>query len=181
MPTYIFDLTLSTSTPRIWRKLSVPGRYTLADLHQMLQILFGWENRHLHEFKIGENRYTDPRSLDFEEDGELHDHNVRLDVALEGQSGFRYLYDFGDEWDVVGTISETLDIERNLPECLDGALAGPPEDCGGIDRFERMRDALKNPRHPDYEEMEEWAPRGYDSDAFDKDALSSRLARTFKA
>ncbi len=180
MPTYIFELTLSTSTPRIWRKLSVPGRFTLGDLHQMLQIVFGWEERHRHEFRLGGERYTDPRALDYDDDPELFTHDVALEKALKGHNGFRYLYDFGDEWDVVGTILETLDIERVSPECLDGALAGPPEDCGGIDRYETMRDALKNPRHPDYEEMSEWAPPGFDPDFFDKDGLTSRLTKTFK-
>lgn len=179
MQTFVLEFTLSDCSPQVWRKLSLPGRYTLGDLHQMLQVLFGWQNCHMHEFRIGGRRFTDPRTLDFEFQDDLFDHNVGLERSLKGESSFRYFYDFGDGWKISAKVLEVLDLERAVPECLDGALAGPPENCGGIPGFENLREVLKNPRHPDFEEMLEWTPPGYDPDHFDKEALNSQLAEKF--
>ena len=39
-------------SPAIWRRLLIRSDSTIADLHQTLQVAFGWENWHLHEFLI---------------------------------------------------------------------------------------------------------------------------------
>ena len=36
----------------IWRRLRVPGSTSLADLHHAIQILFRWDDDHLHLFHI---------------------------------------------------------------------------------------------------------------------------------
>lgn len=43
-------VTLSESAPAIWRQIEVPDSMTLLQLHQILQIVMGWEDYHLHEF-----------------------------------------------------------------------------------------------------------------------------------
>ena len=47
----------------IWRRLRLPASTTLAQLHQVIQVAFGWEDAHLHAFEIGGRRYSRP---DFE-------------------------------------------------------------------------------------------------------------------
>ena len=39
--------------PAIWRRLRVPAELTLAELHDVLQVAFGWLNYHLHDFAGG--------------------------------------------------------------------------------------------------------------------------------
>jgi Plasmid pRiA4b ORF-3-like protein len=39
-------------SPMIWRRLLVRIDSTLADLHDVLQIAFGWSDFHLHRFRI---------------------------------------------------------------------------------------------------------------------------------
>jgi Plasmid pRiA4b ORF-3-like protein len=39
-------------SPMIWRRLLVRSDSTLANLHDMLQIAFGWTDFHLHRFRI---------------------------------------------------------------------------------------------------------------------------------
>jgi hypothetical protein len=39
-------------SPMIWRRLLVRTDSTLADLHDVLQIAFGWSDFHLHRFRI---------------------------------------------------------------------------------------------------------------------------------
>lgn len=36
----------------IWRRLQIPGCISLAELHQIIQIIFGWDNDYLHRFHI---------------------------------------------------------------------------------------------------------------------------------
>jgi hypothetical protein len=53
-------VSLSESRPLIWRSIQVPSQITLPQLHLALQIVMGWENYHLHEFKIAGNVYAEP-------------------------------------------------------------------------------------------------------------------------
>ena len=46
---YQLRIVLRGISPLIWRRLLVSSATTLAQLHQMLQILFAWSNAHLHE------------------------------------------------------------------------------------------------------------------------------------
>jgi hypothetical protein len=53
VPLSFFDglelkVTLRHIQPAIWRALRVPARLTLAQLHDVLQVAFGWTNSHLH-------------------------------------------------------------------------------------------------------------------------------------
>ena len=36
----------------IWHRLQIPGSTSLADLHHMIQIVFAWDDDHLHRFHI---------------------------------------------------------------------------------------------------------------------------------
>ncbi len=38
----------------------VPAATTLGGLHRVIQILYGWDGDHLHDFAIGDRRYSDP-------------------------------------------------------------------------------------------------------------------------
>ena len=44
-------------SPLIWRRLLVRSDSTVAELHEVLQIAFGWEDVHLHRFEIRGRQY----------------------------------------------------------------------------------------------------------------------------
>ena len=44
-------------SPLIWRRLLVPSDTTIAQLHGVLQVAFGWEDMHLHRFEIRGREY----------------------------------------------------------------------------------------------------------------------------
>jgi len=58
----VFQLkvTLLGSRPPIWRRVLVPSDLTLLKLHDVLQILMGWTDSHLHQFKAAGNFYGTP-------------------------------------------------------------------------------------------------------------------------
>jgi hypothetical protein len=84
-------------SPMIWRRLLLCADSTLANLHDVLQIAFGWSDSHLHRFRIhgrdhGVNRVG---GLSFSREARA----VRLaDCQFRLNEWFLYEYDFGDGW-----------------------------------------------------------------------------------
>ena len=56
----IFQLkiTLDGVTPPVWRRVLVPGGYTLDRVHRVIQYAMGWQNYHLHSFEIDGVQYV---------------------------------------------------------------------------------------------------------------------------
>ncbi|MCD8364136.1 MAG: SEC-C domain-containing protein [Lachnospiraceae bacterium] len=90
MPGYIVKATLENTHPPVWRRIVIPEKLHFSDLHGILQIAFQWEDEHLHEFRLSGSR-IDALS-------EQQENGVVLDDFLLNGKGFRYTYDFGDDW-----------------------------------------------------------------------------------
>jgi hypothetical protein len=86
-------------TPRVWRRLVVPGDIKLPALHRVLQATLGWTDSHLHQFNIAGRKYA-TSNPDWEDElGQLDERRIVLQKALGHESRcFDYLYDFGDSW-----------------------------------------------------------------------------------
>ena len=52
MKVYIIKITLRGVSPMVWRRLSIPGTASLAMLHECIQIINGWDDSHLNQFRI---------------------------------------------------------------------------------------------------------------------------------
>jgi hypothetical protein len=67
----------------------------------------------------------------------------------------------------------------NLPQCLDGKRACPPEDCGGVYGYADIVRMLKDPKfEPDNgprEELTQWLGEGFDPEAFDVEAVNAQF------
>ncbi len=57
---YQIKVTLRYTRPPIWRRLLVPAGLTLDALHDVLRLAMGWDDSHLHEFRIGPRRFGKP-------------------------------------------------------------------------------------------------------------------------
>ena len=49
---YLIRITLRDSKPPIWRQVAVPSDITLEQLHEVIQIVMGWTDSHLHQFML---------------------------------------------------------------------------------------------------------------------------------
>lgn len=60
--TRIFQLKIQLREvrPPVWRRVLVPGEMSLAELHEVVQVVMGWTDSHLHEFEAGRTRYGVP-------------------------------------------------------------------------------------------------------------------------
>jgi hypothetical protein len=163
--------------PEIWRRVIVPSSIKLSRLHHVLQEVMGWTNSHLHRFSFGSTEYSD---VDFELDVEHEDESqVKLvDLVPQPPSALMYEYDFGDSWDHVVIIEDYwIGREIEMPVCLGGARACPPEDVGGKPGYEEFLRALRDPTDEEHEDMLRWVGGGFDPEAFNVDEASARLRK----
>lgn len=52
VPAYQLRVVLRGVSPLVWRRLLVRADSSVADLHAVLQVVFGWDDDHLHRFVI---------------------------------------------------------------------------------------------------------------------------------
>lgn len=112
------------------RVVRVPARFTLRQLHRLLQVVFGWSDSDLYRFRVGDVVYGSQELLeyhwmyDFQEDQgfrlrDLHPRRVR----------FRYHHDFEDGWVVEFRVLSR--DEEGPVECLAGEGPAPPGGSSG--------------------------------------------------
>jgi hypothetical protein len=175
---YLMKIQLLDIEPKIWRRVVVPADITLDRLHDVIQIVMGWTNSHLHTFTIGKKRYTEFRES--KEDG-LECGRYRLvDLIKQKGRSFRYLYDFGDGWEHELTIEENNYFipERGIElTCLNGERACPPEDVGGVPGYVEFCKILQDPHHEEYKTYMEWSGGDYDSEKFDVNSVNLELMK----
>ena len=58
-PRYLLKIRLLDIEPEIWRRFVVPASITMDRLHDVIQIVMGWTDSHLHEFTIGKKRFPE--------------------------------------------------------------------------------------------------------------------------
>lgn len=176
---YQFKVELRGISPPIWRQFQVWEDATLAQLHRILQMVMGWENYHLYEFRIGGRIYGDP---DLDDEREIIDaKRTRIRNVLPGVGAeFEYEYDFGDDWqhDLLLEAVMQSGPDTMCPRCLAGERSCPPEDVGGSGGYADYLEALADTDHEEHENMMEW--RGpFDPEAFSIEKVNRELERKF--
>ncbi len=169
--------------PLIWRRVRVARSLTLEQLHEILQIVMGWQNSHLHEFHAGKLVFgmKDVDENDERENVQDESEWSLKDLLETGVSEFEYVYDFGDDW-VHRVVLEPATRSREpgpSPLCLAGENACPPEGVGGPHRYLEFLEAIADPRHPEHKELLGWIggvwdPRGFDLNRVNRDLHARR-------
>lgn len=139
---YQLKVVLRDCSPMIWRRLLVTSNTTIGQLHTIVQIAMGWEDLHLHRFRIFGKEYGIYR-----DGGMFFDDNpfqVKLsDFRLRSGERFEYEYDMGDFWQHDIRLEQVLPLDpfdprKTYPGCVAGSGACPPEDCGGPPGYRRL-------------------------------------------
>ena len=97
MKVYTLRIVLRGISPMIWRRVKIPGSTSLADLHYVIQTIYGWDDENLHQFHI----YGKDYGINY--DGGLgysdNAHKVYLDdFAFDAGDKFSYEYNFFEHW-----------------------------------------------------------------------------------
>jgi hypothetical protein len=166
---------LAGTDPLVWRRIRVPATYSFWDLHVAIQDAMGWLDYHLHRFQL-----TDPRSgttlrIGIPDPDVPADRSMTagwkefpIDYSSGGSSVIDYLYDFGDDWRhaLIFEGFERSDRPPVGPKCVAGAGACPPEDAGGPHRYATVLAALRDPDHPEHQDLIDWAGGAIDPSDF---------------
>ncbi|MCJ7841281.1 plasmid pRiA4b ORF-3 family protein [Lederbergia sp. NSJ-179] len=196
-------VTLELENHSVWRRIVVPLNRTFHKLHKILQVAFGWQDYHLHEFYIYDNTAIVPEwSINhsaFHKEGHQPVINLVCDeeafaypneaVDMKLEKGIRlsefipvykklkYTYDFGDNWQHYIDVEKVIDnYDSRHPVCLEGEGNTPPEDVGGEFGYEEFLEIFSDPEHPQHDEMNNWAKMQlYEN--FDLENINHRLKR----
>ena len=95
---YQLKVTLLGTMPPIWRRLLVPADLTLAQLHDVLQSVMGWQDCHMHEFSAGHRHFGKPnpenRLMGMPPvRGSPRNHGSRFPLAASHKASARLWYD----------------------------------------------------------------------------------------
>ena len=166
---YLLKISLMHIEPEIWRRAIVPGSITLDRLHDVIQIIMGWQDCHLHQFTIGNKNYSDDPEI---KAAGLDEERFRL-VDLVRQKGrkFKYLYDFGDCWFHEITIEDSDIAAPEIAEpvyCVTGARSCPPEDVGSDAGYYEFCKVMADPGNPQHSSYMDWLTH-FSSDSLDMD------------
>lgn len=178
---YQLKVTLQESEPAIWRRLLVQDT-TLDRLSDFLIAAMGWMGGHLHLFMAGGKHYSIP-DPEWNDQDMIDESTVKLsDIVSVKQRSFIYEYDLGDSWQHEVLVENIGPPEpgRRYPICLDGSLACPPEDVGGIGGFYEFLEAIGDPDHPEHEYLLEWAGGDFDPGAFDLNQVNHALLTAYR-
>ena len=169
-------ITLRSVKPPVWRRIAVRSDTSLAELAAILEAAMGWLGGHLHAFESGHATYSLPDPEWPDDDLDERDYRVR-DVLPDVGSKLRWVYDFGDGWEHVIVVEKISPGQPGieLPTCLAGRMACPPEDCGGPMGYADLLRALSDPTHPEHDQIREWAPPGFDPASFDANEATSSM------
>jgi hypothetical protein len=170
-------VTLKYVKPPIWRIIQVPDDISFYKLHRIIQEAFGWQDYHLFEFDCKGISIGKPDK----EYGNDIKNATRIKVTnyLNEKDKLVYTYDFGDNWVHEIVIEKILQRVEGVkyPRCISGKRSCPPEDVGGVPGYEEFLDAIRDPDHPEHEEMIEWAGEDFDPERFDIDEVNKILEK----
>jgi hypothetical protein len=170
---YRIKITLGDLNPSVWRCVEIE-ECSLELLHLVIQDAMGWHNYHLYEFRIDGQAYSNPVTL---EDDQQSAAKVTVgELAAKQQMQFQYIYDFRANWEHTVEIEQVSphDDGTHYPRVVAGERACPPEDCGGINRFAKYLQAWDDPDHPSYEDAWDILGGKFDPAAFDAEAVTER-------
>ncbi|GAA4838062.1 plasmid pRiA4b ORF-3 family protein [Algivirga pacifica] len=177
-------ITLVGSSPSIYRTVKVNNDISLERLHDIIQIVMGWDRSHLYSFEYKKGK----RSVEITQGGnpfwedepesEADEIDIKDYLTNKGDKLY-YTYDFGDNWDhEILLVGSTEGAIKKIAECTEGKRACPPEDCGGIyyynDYVKRQKKGLK---HLSEDEIE-WFGKRFDPEEFSLKEVNKRLSRS---
>lgn len=177
-------LKLDLGKQKAWRLIITPTQITFRQLHDMIQVLYNWQDEHLYDFTIPvipDQSYlfatciVDGSIEDSPERQVVMDTDIVLADHLKIGSTISYHYDYGDSWEISIEVHKIIgDYDLNYAVCLKGEGNAPPDDVGGVSGYKRFLKIIADPDHEDYRYMTQWAAM-QDYRDFDLDDVNLRL------
>ncbi len=118
---YTIKIALRGVSPMIWRRLRISGCTSLAQFHHVIQIAMGWDDDHLHKFRIYGKEYGIhyPGGAFYSDDP----NDVRIDdYEFEPEDRFIYTYNYFHNLvhDIRVESMVHFDESDWVPDCIGG-------------------------------------------------------------
>ena len=158
-------VTLDLEIYKAVRRMIVPAGITFQRLHRVLQRSFSWQDYHLYDFAVYDEKtgrpctrlVPDEERLSYDDCAVLMD-GRKLSEYFPEHRFILYTYDMGDSWEhQIELIRVIEEHDGDSPYLLEAIGQAPPEDVGGVGGFIDFREIMLNPDHPEYAEIKEWA------------------------
>jgi hypothetical protein len=180
IPSYLLHISITFSDPLIWRRVQVPGTFTLAQLHDIIQLSMGWSDSYVHQFLVGKISYEPTMKNNIpRESTRFDERKYKLHTLEEGMRFmFTYLYDAGEGWEHEIRLEEVVPPTRQLrhPILLSGEMACPPETVGDIHEYHQLLSALDLPDNKGSASLYKLTGRpDFDPHYFDLEAAKKRV------
>lgn len=172
---YTIRIKLRHISPSIWRKIVVPSSIKLTSLAEIILEAMGWWNEHLHQFRQKNTYYTtkikEKDEIGWSDTRWGGDYSIAHLLQME-KDHVVFEYDYGDSWEHDVTLSKIEDYdddETPYVRLLSGKRACPPEDCGGVQGYYDLCEAMTHPRSAHAKELKEWLGETFKPEEFDLD------------
>lgn len=148
--------------PPLWREVRIPADYNFEQLHEMIQILFDWDNAHLWQFEDKPYSHGYIIGPEMEDTGfgegptDIASLTPVTKVLKQKNDKMVYVYDFGDDWVHDITVKDILEEKSERAECLKWKGDNPIEDVGGIWGLETYRHMYDPATKPTKKEIKEF-------------------------
>lgn len=182
---YTLRIELMQSKPLVWRELEVPSNICLTSLAQAILLAMGWDEDHLHQFiTITSNRkyYATSSNVPLTDLDNMNKDGSRYAAShLLHEAGNRVIfeYDYGDSWHHAVTLIGVADYaegEEKAVRLTNGAYACPPDDCGGIGRYNHLvRLIQEKPKAGELLDFYEWMGCKWDVEYFPLDLAAAAV------
>lgn len=165
---YQLKIKLNLDGHDIWRRVQIPAHYSFRSLHNLIQIVFDWQNKHLHEFSVERSddknlkiiMDDDPEIMEFanfSSNDIVQERFISLSEIFSQHSEVFYTYDFGDSWEHMIALEKTITSTSSNTLLLASKGERPPEDVGGEYGFNEYLSAINSTNSPEHEMMKIWA------------------------
>lgn len=177
---YQIKIALFRSDPLVWRTLSVPKDATLDELHECIQILFGWMDIHEYYFEQIKSQKKYARIPDEWNDADALKPQSSFQISLQEcfavGDQWKYVYDMENNWcHDLWIIKEVTLRNAGEPELIEWEQDNLAENPGnGVTGFYKKMAISQQPQHPQYQQMREWLETQHQP--FDENAVQHSLA-----
>ena len=130
----VLKIVLEDTHPPVWRRVVVPENMSFGNLHEVIQMVFGWYDMHLHVFEAPNRAYDIVADTeDSFNDYYFMEDKIPVIAVAQYEKWIRYTYDFGDDWRHKITFEKSIDdYAYDYPTLIKVKGANFDEDSGGV-------------------------------------------------
>lgn len=183
---YQIKIALFRSDPLVWRTVVIPKDATLDELHECIQLLFGWMDIHDYYFEQIKSQKKYVRFPDDWNDGErvkpISSIQITLHECFMVGDQWKYVYDMENDWCHDLWIVKEVTLEKaGEPQLVEWAEDNLAENAdAGVTGFYEKQAICEQADHPQHRQMREWMEtqhRPFDAEAVQHALTALRYER----